>query len=422
MALAASVDYYKLLGVRRNADTATIKRAYKDLAKKYHPDKFKGPSPVKMEDLNRAHEVLTDPDLRKKYDTYGQDPEDQEVQRKEEMKARQQEYAQFHNIFGGGRRNNQYIESQTQTLTAHNYEELVGGMGQIWLIQVWREGAPHCHEISPAWEEAAKELKGIVQFGRINYDRNGGLLQFRLRTLPTLYAVTPRGETRLMNNRNSYTTDEIVKFASGIVTSISDVERIDARSIQRFLTRSTHLDKVHVILFDNSEKDWAAYHRCTHTHTHTCTHTHTHHDHPLAYPKQCRPFPTPNLYQPTQYPILTFLQHTSTHSAAMAPAWKDTIVFAIYQRPKPTDTAVLQYDINPAERSVVIIRENGENAFFPGAFEKKTGIRSRKVLVRFLLQNQYPLVPQVTSHNCECVCVCVCVCVCACVCSHIYPA
>jgi hypothetical protein len=85
----------------------------------------------------------------------------------------------------------------------------------------------------------------------------------------------------------------------------------------------------------------------------------------------------------------------------MAPAWKDTIVFAIYQRPKPTDTAVLQYDINPAERSVVIIRENGENAFFPGAFEKKTGIRSRKVLVRFLLQNQYPLVPQVTSHNCE---------------------
>ena len=82
-------------------------------------------------------------------------------------------------------------------------------------------------------------------------------------------------------------------------------------------------------------------------------------------------------------------------------------MFAIYQRPKPTDTAVLQYDINPAERSVVIIRENGENAFLPGAFEKKTGIRSRKVLVRFLLQNQYPLVPQVTSHNCEYVCECV---------------
>jgi hypothetical protein len=315
MALAASVDYYKLLGVRRNADTATIKRAYKDLAKKYHPDKFKGPSPVKMEDLNRAHEVLTDPDLRKKYDTYGQDPEDQEVQRKEEMKARQQEYAQFHNIFGGGRRNNQYIESQTQTLTAHNYEELVGGMGQIWLIQVWREGAPHCHEISPAWEEAAKELKGIVQFGRINYDRNGGLLQFRLRTLPTLYAVTPRGETRLMNNRNSYTTDEIVKFASGIVTSISDVERIDARSIQRFLTRSTHLDKVHVILFDNSEKEWAAYHRCTHTHTHTHTQRSS----------SCLPQTMPPIFH-TQSLSTNPVSHTnfpSTHlNTHAAPPWR----------------------------------------------------------------------------------------------------
>ncbi|EKX54798.1 hypothetical protein GUITHDRAFT_46565, partial [Guillardia theta CCMP2712] len=65
--------YYRLLGVDQTASTATIKRAYKELAKKYHPDKFKGQPPVKMEELNRAHEVLTDPDLRKKYDMYGKD-------------------------------------------------------------------------------------------------------------------------------------------------------------------------------------------------------------------------------------------------------------------------------------------------------------------------------------------------------------
>lgn len=119
---AGDTNYYKLLGVRKTADTATIKRAYKEMAKKYHPDKHKGLSPIKMEDLNRAHEVLTDPDLRKRYDMYGKDPEDQSVQRAEEQRVRQHEYAQFHNIFSGGKRNHQYIDSQTQTLTAHNYE------------------------------------------------------------------------------------------------------------------------------------------------------------------------------------------------------------------------------------------------------------------------------------------------------------
>lgn len=119
---AASTNYYSLLGVRRTADTAAIKKAYKEMARKYHPDKYKGPAPVKMEDLNRAHEVLTDPDLRKRYDMYGKDPEHHDVQREEAARQRQQEYAQFHNIFSHGRRNHQNIESATQTLTAHNYE------------------------------------------------------------------------------------------------------------------------------------------------------------------------------------------------------------------------------------------------------------------------------------------------------------
>ena len=122
---ASTTNFYNLLGVRKTADTATIKKAYKEMAKKYHPDKIKGNSPVKMQDLNRAHEVLTDPELRKRYDMYGRDPEDQSVQRAEEQRQRQQEYAQFSsNIFNSqqGRRNHQYIESQTQTLTQSNYE------------------------------------------------------------------------------------------------------------------------------------------------------------------------------------------------------------------------------------------------------------------------------------------------------------
>lgn len=66
------VDYYRLLGVSRSADAREIKSAYRKLAKKYHPDANPGEDTTeKFQQLNRAYEVLNNPDLKKKYDMYG---------------------------------------------------------------------------------------------------------------------------------------------------------------------------------------------------------------------------------------------------------------------------------------------------------------------------------------------------------------
>jgi molecular chaperone DnaJ len=67
-------DYYKTLGVDKNADEKTIKQAYRRLARKYHPDlnKAKG-SAERFKEINEAHEVLSDPEKRRKYDTLGPD-------------------------------------------------------------------------------------------------------------------------------------------------------------------------------------------------------------------------------------------------------------------------------------------------------------------------------------------------------------
>lgn len=67
-------DYYKILGVDKNASEKEIQKAYKKLAKQYHPDisKEKG-AEAKFKDLNEANEVLGDKDKRKKYDTLGAD-------------------------------------------------------------------------------------------------------------------------------------------------------------------------------------------------------------------------------------------------------------------------------------------------------------------------------------------------------------
>lgn len=66
-------DYYKILGVDKNATQEEIKRAYRKLAMKYHPDRNPGDKSAeeKFKEITEANEVLSDPEKRKKYDTLG---------------------------------------------------------------------------------------------------------------------------------------------------------------------------------------------------------------------------------------------------------------------------------------------------------------------------------------------------------------
>jgi DnaJ-class molecular chaperone len=66
-------DYYKILGVARNAGAKEIKAAYRRLARKYHPDvnPGKAEAEARFKEVNEAHEVLSDPDKRKRYDELG---------------------------------------------------------------------------------------------------------------------------------------------------------------------------------------------------------------------------------------------------------------------------------------------------------------------------------------------------------------
>ncbi len=65
-------DYYKILGVERDATEAKIKSAYRKLARQYHPDVNKSPDAVnKFKDINEAYEVLSDKDKKSRYDSLG---------------------------------------------------------------------------------------------------------------------------------------------------------------------------------------------------------------------------------------------------------------------------------------------------------------------------------------------------------------
>ena len=120
------IDYYKILELPKTASEADIKSAYRKLARKYHPDVNPNNKEAekKFKEINEANEVLSDPEKRKKYDTYGKDWKHADAFEEAKKQQRQSQHASgqqfsgeygndfsdfFESMFGGqaGSRNRQ---------------------------------------------------------------------------------------------------------------------------------------------------------------------------------------------------------------------------------------------------------------------------------------------------------------------------
>ncbi|MCJ7465613.1 MAG: J domain-containing protein [Maribacter sp.] len=99
------IDYYKILGVPKNATETDIKKAYRKMARKYHPDinPNNAGAEQKFKEVNEANEVLSDPEKRKKYDQYGKDWQHAEEFEKarSQQSSRRSPNQQYAGDFGG---------------------------------------------------------------------------------------------------------------------------------------------------------------------------------------------------------------------------------------------------------------------------------------------------------------------------------
>lgn len=123
------IDYYKLLELDKSASQADIKKAYRKLARKYHPDLNPNnkEAQLRFQQINEANEVLSDPEKRKKYDQYGKDW--QHADAYEEAKKQQQASggrAYSGGGFGGGQSSYSYSGNFDDDTFSDFFEEMFG--------------------------------------------------------------------------------------------------------------------------------------------------------------------------------------------------------------------------------------------------------------------------------------------------------
>ena len=99
----AFIDYYKILGIDKTATDADIKKAYRKLARKYHPDLNPDDKEAeqKFKEVNEANEVLSHPENRKKYDQYGENWQHSEEFEKAQQQRQYQRSTGQQGGFGG---------------------------------------------------------------------------------------------------------------------------------------------------------------------------------------------------------------------------------------------------------------------------------------------------------------------------------
>ena len=132
--MAAGIDYYEVLGVSRNASDEEIKRAYRRMAMKHHPDRNSGDSSSeeKFRQCAEAYEVLSDQEKRKIYDTHGSEGLRGRPHRDYRTMNQEDIFSMFEDIFGGfgGKRSGQSAARgfDLETEVSLTLEEVLSGV------------------------------------------------------------------------------------------------------------------------------------------------------------------------------------------------------------------------------------------------------------------------------------------------------
>ncbi|KAJ6656838.1 hypothetical protein lerEdw1_003169 [Lerista edwardsae] len=348
--ILSAVDYdpYRILGVSRTASQTDIKKAYKKLAREWHPDKNKNPGAAdKFIQISKAYELLSNEEKRLNFDRYGDVGENQGYPQQQHRQHRPFHYSHesfyfddsfFHFPFNSDRRDSS--DEKYLLHFSHYVNEIVpDSFKKPYLIKIISDWCFSCIHIEPVWKEVVQELEGLgVGIGVVHagYER---------RLAHHLGAHSTPSILGLINGKitffhNAVVRENLRQFVENLLPA-NLVERITDKNYFRFLSNWRKENKPHVLLFDHM---------------------------PLA----------PLLYKLTAF------------------AYRDFLSFGyVYVGLRGTEELSSQYNINVYTPTMMVFKEHIDK---PADVIQARGMK-KQLIDDFLSQNKFLMVSRLTSQK-----------------------
>ncbi|CAL8340590.1 unnamed protein product [Merluccius merluccius] len=247
-------DPYQTLGVSRSASQADIKKAYKHLAREWHPDKNKSPGAEDMFiKITKSYEILSNEERRANFDRYGQMEDNQPFGHSQQ----QQGFRSFHNSFYFDEsffhfpRSRDFADSKYLLHHAQfNSDVLPDSHRRPYLIKVTSDWCFACIHIEPVWRESVQELEplgvgiGIVDMG---YERRLAS-QLGAHRTPSILGVV---NGRVTFFHQAVVREHLRQFIEDLLP-MRLVEKVTDKNYQSFLNGWRSENKPSVLLFDQA--------------------------------------------------------------------------------------------------------------------------------------------------------------------------
>lgn len=223
-------DYYGTLGVARDAETSDVKRAYKTLARRWHPDK--NPNCTTCQDtfskIAVAYETLADDKARAAYDE------------------------------SGGIATAELKSPRSVPLTRENFDQMVTFSNDVWIVQIFKPDDGNCAQFHAFWENQILKYGHLVRFGRVDLTNDlGKWLPVKYRMLPTVLKFGRHlGSPQIFPITAMHETpQQLMKFVLTSFPNIGLPLNLDPSGLKSWVGSAGRRHKVLMVLPGKSEEE-----------------------------------------------------------------------------------------------------------------------------------------------------------------------